>query len=1267
MSDGSRRGRRALAAVLVLAAAWAALAWGLPPLLKSQVESRGGEWLGRGVSVERVELSLATLRLTLHGLRVEKATPEAEPQFALRRLFVDAEWRSLWRLAPVLRALEFDAPRLQVQRRSDGTTDVDDVLARLSRPADAAPAPDAAPPRFALYNLRVTDAALRLDDRAAVVVHELAGLRVGLPFLSNLPADVEVEVEPELAFTLNGAAFDSAAVSTPFAADRRTRLALRFDGVDVAAYQPYLRTLAAALPVRLHRARLGADLAVDFEVGADRVPVVRLSGLATAADVAIDDAGGARLLDVPRLEVALADVQPLARRVMLQRVAIDGATLHAHRDAGGRLNLLALAGGHRAAAAAEAAEAAGAASASSVARAGSAGSAGGAGSAAGPANRAPGAWVFGLERFELANATLRWRDDAVRPAVDWRLASVSASAGAVAWPAHAPVPVALEAQWAADGGPPGDAAARMRIEGEAGVDAATLRADLRGLRLSRLTPYLADVIAARVDGRADVQGAVDWAAGRGDAPGRLVLSAPALHVDGLTLGGTGRAAAARWQRLSVGDLKVDALQRQVEVGEVTLRRPEGSLHRDASGQWNVARLFATPGAATPGPRGAAAAPEWTARLGRLRVDGARLRLSDERPTGAETDTPVRLELREVALDLRQLAWPARRGTPPASLRVDARLRDLGAAQEADDATIAWRGHVQPWPLRADGTLHAGRLPLHAVAPYLGDALDVDVAHAEADWRGALHVEADGTRWALRAEGDAVLADVHVHEPLTGTGGGAELIGWQRLALQAIVLRAAAGGRPELRIGAVELSDFFSKLVIDERGHFNLQDVAAGDDRASDAPAEARAEAGGAAPAPWPLELQVGGVTFVNGRVDFTDRYIRPNYSADLSQLHGRLGAFSSSGREMSTLELRGRAAGSADLEIRGALNPAVRPPVLDVQARATGLELAPLSPYAGKYAGYAIERGKLSVDVAYRIDADGRLDAKNQVILEQLTFGEKVDSPSATKLPIRLALALLADRHGVIDVNLPISGSIDDPQFSVWGLVWRMIGNLIVKAVTAPFAALAGAGGPDLSQVGFVAGTATLAADAAAALDRVAQALTDRPALRLTVTGVVDPAAERDAMRLAALEARIAAEHRRQALRAGAAADAALPAPTPEQRERIVQRLYRDTPLPDRPRNVLGLLQSLPADQMLARLAAAMPAGDDEARELALQRALAVRDALIARGLGAERLFVGAPRLRGAATAAAAPAATDSPAAGADAPAAARGWSPRAELSLDLR
>ena len=326
----------------------------------------------------------------------------------------------------------------------------------------------------------------------------------------------------------------------------------------------------------------------------------------------------------------------------------------------------------------------------------------------------------------------------------------------------------------------------------------------------------------------------------------------------------------------------------------------------------------------------------------------------------------------------------------------------------------------------------------------------------------------------------------------------------------------------------------------------------------------------------PVDVRVGGVQLVNGRVDYTDRLIRPSFSAALSELNGRLGAFDSTSREMATLELNGRIAGTGLLDIRGSLNPMADPLALDIGAKASELELAPLSPYAGKYAGYAIERGKLSMDLHYDVQPDGRLEATNHVVLNQLTFGERIESPSATKLPVRLAVALLSDRHGVIDVNLPVSGSINDPQFSVGGIIWQVIVNLITKIVTAPFSLLAGGGGEDLSAIGFKPGTATMADNANAALDKVAKALTERPALQMTVTGAADPLSEADAMRQAMLEQRVATQR---------ATRRCAPVRPPARRRRCRAKSARGccapctatADLPDKPRNVIGLTKDIPA------------------------------------------------------------------------------------------
>jgi hypothetical protein len=297
------------------------------------------------------------------------------------------------------------------------------------------------------------------------------------------------------------------------------------------------------------------------------------------------------------------------------------------------------------------------------------------------------------------------------------------------------------------------------------------------------------------------------------------------------------------------------------------------------------------------------------------------------------------------------------------------------------------------------------------------------------------------------------------------------------------------------------------------------------------------------------------------------------------------------------------------------------------------------------------------MDVAYKIDPDGKLEARNQVILNQLTFGDKIESKDATKLPVLLAVALLKDRNGVIDINLPVSGSVNDPKFSVGGIIIKVILNLLVKALTSPFALLSGGGSDDLSVVEFQPGTAFVTASGSSAIDKVAKALTERPALKMTVTGASDPVGERDAFQHAAIEARLLAEARRENLRAGvpaaaasaasgasATAPAALPA---EEHERLLKQLYKSTDIPNKPRNAIGFAKDIPPAEMEALLKTRTPVSDDAMRELALQRGLAVRDALIAKGLPSERLFLAAPKLRAAAEETAAAA-----------------WTPRVQLSL---
>jgi hypothetical protein len=282
-----------------------------------------------------------------------------------------------------------------------------------------------------------------------------------------------------------------------------------------------------------------------------------------------------------------------------------------------------------------------------------------------------------------------------------------------------------------------------------------------------------------------------------------------------------------------------------------------------------------------------------------------------------------------------------------------------------------------------------------------------------------------------------------------------------------------------------------------------------------------------------------------------------------------------------------------------------------------------------KYAGYGIERGKLSVNVKYKVE-NRKLAAENNIYLDQLTFGDKVDSPTATKLPVTLAVALLKDRNGVIDVNLPISGSLDDPQFSVGGIIVQVIVNLIVKAVTAPFALLGSlfGGGEELAYLEFAPGSAKLDKEDTGKLGNITKALTERPGLKLDVAGRVDPAADREGLKRGSIERKVKVQKFNDLRREGKApASADLVEVDQAEYERYLRRAYGDESFP-KPRNVIGIAKDLPVPEMETLMLTNAQVGDEDLRQLANARAQAAKEWLVSEGKIPEgRVFIVAPKL----------------------------------------
>jgi hypothetical protein len=346
----------------------------------------------------------------------------------------------------------------------------------------------------------------------------------------------------------------------------------------------------------------------------------------------------------------------------------------------------------------------------------------------------------------------------------------------------------------------------------------------------------------------------------------------------------------------------------------------------------------------------------------------------------------------------------------------------------------------------------------------------------------------------------------------------------------------------------------------------------------------------------------------------------------LTGLAGRVGPLDP--RKPGEIDIRGAVDKTAPLKIVGKVNTLGSELFLDITATAKGIDMPTFSPYSGKYIGYAIEKGKLSVDIHYHVEK-GELTAENNVFLDQLTLGEKVESPDARSIPVSLALALLKNQRGEIDVHLPISGSINDPEFSIGGVIVKVFINLITKAATAPFAMLGSLfGGEELSEIDFSPGYAQITPEAEKRLEALAKALIDRPALKLEITGRADPAHDPEALKHMILERTVKAQKLSESVKKGETVasldDVEL---KPEEYEKYLTRVYKDSKF-SKPKNMIGLSKSLPVPEMEQLLLANIDAADSEMRELGELRAEVARDWLIEQGgVPSERVFVLAPKV----------------------------------------
>ncbi|HEY3296673.1 MAG TPA: DUF748 domain-containing protein [bacterium] len=533
----------------------------------------------------------------------------------------------------------------------------------------------------------------------------------------------------------------------------------------------------------------------------------------------------------------------------------------------------------------------------------------------------------------------------------------------------------------------------------------------------------------------------------------------------------------------IKNVDVDPQHRLVQIGLIHSEKCAVQTTVDSLGNTSLADLLTLKGAETTPAAPTDSTAPWVVDIQRIEVKDYSAHITD-----LSTDPSANWVIEPIALTVDSVSI----GRPSqVALSLQAGINHSG------NVTLA--GTLGLNPITADLTLSAETIPLADCQPYLSRYAKLDLKSGTLSSSGQIHYLRRDTVNVIDFTGDVSSASLRTIDRVAQQ----DFLRWSKLELKQVDYHSEP---PSLHIREIALQSPYVRYAIAADRSTNLQSIMT-------APADS--DTVQTQPS---TSVTVGSVQVSNGSLNFTDLTLTPGFTISIESLNGAIKGLSSEQLARADVALQGKVDKYAPVEIEGQVNPLSGEAFTDITMKFHGIELTTFTPYAGKYAGYRIDKGKLSLDLHYKLSKSS-LDATNHVVMDQLTLGERVDGPDVTKLPVRLAIALLKDRHGVIDLDIPVSGDLNDPKFKVMPLIVKILLNLATKAVTAPFALIGSlfGGGEDLSSVNFLPGVDSLDATQLPKLASVAKALTERPQLLLDIRGTASDSADRRAIAVSSI------------------------------------------------------------------------------------------------------------------------------------------------------
>ena len=1119
-----------------------------------QVKKQGIAWVAenteRTLTVEKVFFNPFTLTIELNNLKLTEPTAE-RPFVSFSRLMLSISLRSILDRALILDRVELDDPYVNIELLGKQEFNFSDFT-RLGKQAPAEESAEQQDPfHFSLNNIVLANGSIDFTDLTSEKKshHRVRELNLAVPFIGNVPYLTDDYVEPQLSMFLNDAEVKAGGQLKPFHDSLETQLHFSFHNVDLAFYAFHS---PLPLPVEVKQGNLDFEVDVAYLVSRDEQPRLQLGGTLAISDLDLRETDAKPLFSTPTLIVDLDWADVFQKDFNLASFELFEPQLYIDRDAAGQWNFQRLLPEQPIA--------------ETTAEPPSEG--------AGEETAAP--LLFNVEKLSLSDGQIHFRDDSVGDGFQEEIRGISIEAGLSNHFAEE-TPVSLQFRT--------DRELSLEIQGNLGIDPPLAHLDLlaNGLPLAPYYPYLESFLTAAPAGTLNLAGQVEYSSGQG-----LRVQQVQLTLRDLLLPFTEKDHFSLAE-FNLSGSSFDLPKKQISLGSMLFNKGEVIATRLPDGSFSPLRLLREQPPAeepqeTATPETEEPAEPWQLSLGSIDLNEFHLLFTD-----ATLPRQPRVEIPGFAFHAESISYPQSSKSP---FSLSARIGSNGTVQVEGTAAHS------PLALKTQSSIKA--FPLADFNDFIPEDIRLRLKDGQLFASLALSLQQGPEVLTGEFAGKAGISRFNLRDPLDG----GELLTWENLNLEGINGTIVPFS---LHLKEVALSNYLAKIQIAPDGKINLANVTA--EPAAELQ-EPPAEQDAVEDSSPPPDIRVDALTLQGGTVSFTDRHLPDTFSTTMYRLGGRVSGLASDAQMQADVDLRGQLENHAPLTITGKINPLSEDLFADLKISFKDIDLTPLTPYSGTYLGYVIDKGKLYLDLNYHIDHQ-QITADNKVMIDQFNFGETVKSDKATSLPVALAIALLKDRNDEIHLDIPVSGNLNDPDFSLAGTIFTVIRNLLVKAATSPFALLTSVLGSDqdFSSISFPPGIARIDTVQRDKLAELAGVLAERSSLTLEISAFADREQDPEAYRQDQLQQMLLAVKQRELAESGTtAADQPLQI-SPGEYPELLTTVYKEAEFP-RPKNFVGMLKTLPVPEMEKLLLANIQAGDEQLVELAKRRALVVRDTL---------------------------------------------------------